>query len=59
MSEALDRLNSVSAEEASALFLPCCDCRAWARRMAEGRPYRSLATSYLFSAAFESGGHPA
>jgi OHCU decarboxylase len=43
VSDALERLNAVSAEEAAALLLPCCGSRAWARRMAEGRPFGSLA----------------
>lgn len=43
MSEGLERLNAVSSEEATARLLPCCGSRAWARRMAEGRPFQSLA----------------
>jgi OHCU decarboxylase len=31
--------NDLPPEEAEAAFLACCGSRAWARRMAEGRPY--------------------
>lgn len=31
--------NDLPPEEAEAVFLSCCGSRAWARRMAEGRPY--------------------
>ena len=40
MSEDLGRFNSLSPDEAAALLLPCCGSRAWARRMAEGRPFQ-------------------
>ncbi|HEX9943539.1 MAG TPA: allantoicase [Thermoanaerobaculia bacterium] len=36
----LDRLNAVAAEDAEATLLACCGSRAWARRMAESRPFR-------------------
>jgi len=39
----LDRLNVMSAGEMAAELLPCCGSRAWARRMAEGRPFQSAA----------------
>jgi allantoicase len=35
----LDLLNAMSAGEAEAALLACCGSRAWARGMAEGRPY--------------------
>ncbi|HEV2843815.1 MAG TPA: 2-oxo-4-hydroxy-4-carboxy-5-ureidoimidazoline decarboxylase, partial [Thermoanaerobaculia bacterium] len=35
----LDRLNAVHAGEAEAMLLPCCGSRAWARQMAESRPF--------------------
>ena len=38
----LDRLNAAPAGEAEAMLLSCCGSRVWARRMAEGRPYRDL-----------------
>lgn len=38
---ALDRLNAVSNKEAEAMLLPCCGSRAWARRMAESRPFQN------------------
>ena len=38
----LDRLNAVPPEEAEAMLLPCCGSRAWARRMAESRPFRDV-----------------
>ena len=46
MSEDLDRFNTFNAlpvDEAAARLLPCCGSRAWARRMAESRPFQSLA----------------
>ncbi len=43
MSEDLGRFNALPAGEAAALLLPCCDSRAWARRMAEGRPFQGVA----------------
>jgi allantoicase len=39
---ALERLNAVSPVEAEAMVQPCCGCRAWARRLAESRPFRDL-----------------
>jgi len=43
MSEDLRRFNALPAGEAAARLLPCCGSRAWARRMAEGRPFQGLA----------------
>ncbi|MEA2599366.1 MAG: allantoicase [Acidobacteriota bacterium] len=45
MSEDLDlnRFNALPAGEAAARLLPCCGSRAWANRMAESRPFQSLA----------------
>jgi len=43
MSEDLGRFNALPAGEAAALLSPCCGSRAWARRMAEGRPFQGLA----------------
>jgi allantoicase len=39
----LDRLSAMSAGEVEAELLACCGSRAWARRMAEGRPFQSAA----------------
>ncbi len=39
----LSRLHALAPDEASAELLACCRCGAWARRVAEGRPYASLA----------------
>ena len=36
-------LNALPPPEAEAVFLTCCGSRAWARRMAEGRPYPDTA----------------
>lgn len=35
----LDRLNALPAEDAERELLTCCGSRAWARRMAESRPF--------------------
>jgi len=43
MSEDLGRFNALPADEAAALLSPCCGSRAWARRMAEERPFQGLA----------------
>ncbi|HTG34160.1 MAG TPA: 2-oxo-4-hydroxy-4-carboxy-5-ureidoimidazoline decarboxylase [Thermoanaerobaculia bacterium] len=40
MNEDFDRL---PVNEATALLLPCCGSRVWARRMAEERPFQGLA----------------
>lgn len=40
MNEDFDRL---PVDEAAARLLPCCGSRAWARRMAEGRPFQDIA----------------
>jgi allantoicase len=39
----LDRLNAMSAGEVETELLACCGSRAWARRMAGSRPFRSEA----------------
>jgi OHCU decarboxylase len=36
----LDRLNALPADEAERELLTCCGSRAWARRVADARPYR-------------------
>lgn len=38
----LPELNQLPPAEAAGLFFRCCGCRAWADRMAAGRPYGSL-----------------
>jgi OHCU decarboxylase len=43
MSQDLAHFNALPVDEAAALLLPCCGSRAWARRMAEGRPFQSVA----------------
>jgi OHCU decarboxylase len=43
MSEDLEGFNALPADEAAARLLPCCGSRAWALRMAEGRPFQSVA----------------
>ncbi|HSS50371.1 MAG TPA: 2-oxo-4-hydroxy-4-carboxy-5-ureidoimidazoline decarboxylase [Thermoanaerobaculia bacterium] len=43
MSVDLDFFNSLPSGEAAEALLPCCGSRAWARRMAESRPFRDLA----------------
>jgi len=40
MSGGIDRLSSLPAADAEAVFLACCGAPSWARRMAVGRPYR-------------------
>jgi OHCU decarboxylase len=40
---ALDRLNHAPAGDACAMLLACCGSRAWARRMADARPFADLA----------------
>ena len=39
---ALDRLNGLPSGDAVAELLRCCGSRAWARQMAESRPFRDL-----------------
>ncbi|MDT4965367.1 MAG: allantoicase [Acidobacteriota bacterium] len=39
MNEALERLNSLSREEAEAELLKCCGSTRWSRRMATARPF--------------------
>jgi len=39
----LDRFNALPVDEAAARLLPCCGSRVWANRMAESRPFQSLA----------------
>jgi OHCU decarboxylase len=43
VSEDLDRFNALTGAEAAEMLLPCCGSRAWARQVAEGRPYQDLA----------------
>ncbi len=38
------KLNDLPPAEAEAVLLACCGSRAWARRMAEGRPYADADT---------------
>jgi allantoicase len=38
----LDRLNAMSTEGAATALRACCGSRAWARTVAENRPFRSL-----------------
>jgi OHCU decarboxylase len=38
----LDRLNSLSEDDAERELLTCCGSRRWARTVAEGRPYASV-----------------
>jgi OHCU decarboxylase len=40
--QALERLNSLTANEAAAEFLKCCGSNNWARRMVAERPFMSL-----------------
>jgi OHCU decarboxylase len=40
---ALDRLNSLSPQEAELEFLKCCGSTNWARRMVEERPFADIA----------------
>ena len=42
MKETLERLNTLSAEEAEGELLKCCGSTLWARRMAMERPFRDL-----------------
>lgn len=42
MRDALERLNSLSHEEAEAELLKCCGSAIWARRMCEERPFHDL-----------------
>lgn len=39
----IDRLNALSGGEAEEALLACCGSRAWARQVAESRPFRDLA----------------
>ncbi|HSF39396.1 MAG TPA: allantoicase [Thermoanaerobaculia bacterium] len=41
--DALDRLNGLPSGDAVAELLRCCGSRAWARQMAENRPFHDLA----------------
>ena len=41
MTRGLDRLNSLSREEAEAGFLKCCGSAKWAQRMAQLRPFQT------------------
>ncbi|HEX8096572.1 MAG TPA: 2-oxo-4-hydroxy-4-carboxy-5-ureidoimidazoline decarboxylase [Pyrinomonadaceae bacterium] len=42
MSAALQRLNSLSAEDAAAELLKCCGSTRWAEEMTGARPFRNL-----------------
>ena len=39
----LEKLNSLSPEQANAEFLKCCGSRTWARAMNEARPFATVA----------------
>jgi OHCU decarboxylase len=41
LTRGLDRLNSLSREEAEAGFLKCCGSAEWAQRMAQLRPFQT------------------
>jgi len=41
LTRGLDRLNSLSREEAEAGFLKCCGSAKWAQRMAQLRPFQT------------------
>ncbi len=43
MSEEIERFNALPVDEAAEKLLPCCGSRVWAHRMAESRPFQSLA----------------
>jgi OHCU decarboxylase len=47
--DGLGRLNALPYDDAVAAFMQCCAARAWAHRMAGGRPYGSV--SELFALA--------
>lgn len=49
---ALERVDDLPAEEAERLFLTVCTSPVWARRLAQGRPYRSV--DALLAAADEA-----
>ncbi len=42
MSDALDRLNGLSEDEASAVLSGCCASRTWVAGMVAGRPFASI-----------------
>jgi OHCU decarboxylase len=42
LNELLERLNSLSQDDAEAELLSCCGSTLWARRMGEERPFRDL-----------------
>jgi 2-oxo-4-hydroxy-4-carboxy-5-ureidoimidazoline decarboxylase len=44
MSEVLARWNQLPSDEAEHEVLPCCGSKAWARRMAAGRPFADEAS---------------
>lgn len=43
MSEMLEKLNQAAHETAESRFLDCCGSRAWAQRMADARPFETVA----------------
>lgn len=43
MTDGVDRLNALPAEDAERELLTCCGSRAWARRMAAARPFAGAA----------------
>jgi OHCU decarboxylase len=46
LTRGLDRLNSLSREEAEAGFLKCCGSAEWAQRMAQLRPFQTPVQLY-------------
>ncbi len=42
MSDGLEKLNNAPREIAEARFLDCCGSQAWARKMAEARPFADV-----------------
>ena len=42
MNTKLDRLNSLSHEDAEAELLKCCGSRSWARRLVDQRPFENI-----------------
>jgi len=43
MSQILEKLNQAAREKAESRFLDCCGSRAWARKMADARPFENAA----------------
>ena len=46
MSQILEKLNQAAREIAESCFLDCCGSRAWARKMAEVRPFENVAALF-------------